>query len=270
MKFTNKTKLLALLMALMLMITAVFVGCGSEDKKDDDKKDETTVAEEKTTKADKDEDEDKDEDKNADVDEDTEIGEPNSGTYSGPGTKGFTLNQLETALVNFAESCDISYLDQFTLYKSDEIVDYMIANISNGCNGDMELSSELCTDANHWISNNFDWLREQYMTDFTPSDVKCQFSAKGGVYDDNLETYRDVLKDVENPYYAEKCGKNFYQIIEESVDDAFSNETEKVEYKSLSYVEVGIGSEEETSFENILVIETNVGYFLLLDIPDTN
>ena len=70
MKNFNKAKTLAVIMALLLTVTAVFFGCGDkgEEKKDDGTTAaaETTVAEEKTTKAEK--------ETEADVDEEDFMG----------------------------------------------------------------------------------------------------------------------------------------------------------------------------------------------------
>lgn len=260
----NMKKIAALLMALLLSVTMLLSGCGSDDKKQDEKKDETTTAAEETTVAE----ETTAADVEANEDEensDVELGEPGSMTYSAPGTKGFTLEQLRTALVKFGESGDIFYINQFTLYKSDEIVNCMIENIN--CNGDMELSSELCTNANMWGSDNFDYLREKFMDEsFAPSDVTCVFSIDADGTDLNgLNS--------ENENFAENNSKDFYELVKEAVTETYTDEAEKVAYKSLCYAEVGISEDlgdmgTETSYENILVIETDAGYFLLLDIPD--
>lgn len=239
MKFTNKTKLLALLMALMLMITAVFVGCGSEDKKDDDKKDETTVAEEKTTKADKDE--DKNEDEN-----------------DKPSIKGFTLQELKAALNEYAKNQDLDQLKSYILPESDAILEYMLANDSSA--DDAKFIEEEGLEAYSSITERFS---DSPMIPLNThvSDVYVDFANDGAHYfgdQGNEVLYENALD-----YYVETYAPNYYDVAAEAVAKAYG---EKVEFVGLSFIEFSVFYDVENGqwFE-LFIIETNTGWFFLTE-----
>ena len=265
MKFTNKTKLLALLMALMLMITAVFVGCGSEDKKDDDKKDETTVAEEKTTKA------DKDEDKNEDENDKTSI-------------KGFTLKELEAALNEYAKNQDLDQLKSYILPESDAILEYMFENDSSVDNEEFEEEfgyDDTLTEIFGYSELSYTSAQPDEIDSveiFFPNDGRT-FLVDGDLeyIDDDyleefLEEYGSEAKKYENgfDYFVETYAPDYYDVAAEAVAKAYKDSNKSVEFVDLSFVSVYAYEFNDDynvcvgSFD-IFIIETNTGWFFLTE-----
>jgi len=256
-------------MALMLMITAVFVGCGSEDKKDDDKKDETTVAEEKTTKAEK--------ETEADVDKDDK-----------PSIKGFTLKELEEALNEYAINQDLDQLKSYTLPESDAILEYMLENDPSVDNE--EFAEEFGYDEIHDTLTEIYGYPELPYTGAQPDEideVNVYFANDGSSYftdgsldyvedeylEEYLEEYGSEAINYENAldYYVETYAEDYYDIASEAVAKAYADSSKSVKFVELSFATVYAYEVDDDyttcvgSF-GIFIIETNAGWFFLTEL----
>ena len=258
----NTKKILTALTAFILAATMLLSGCGNKDKKekDDAKTYETIIAEVDSTEDEEEEPEDND----------THISEPNSATYKKPGTKGFTLEELRAALIKFYETGDIHYINQFTLYKSNKVLDNIIENIT--CYGDTDLSSDLIFEIKLLLSSNFDSIRHLFKDERrVPYDITCELSIEGDIYDIASEIYVNNAE-YENKYFEENNGKGLYELVEDAVAETYNG---KITYKSLTYASVNYSSydpNQDSSATYIgsstYILETDAGFFLLLDIPD--
>ena len=235
-------------MALILAVSAVFAACGDDKKKDDDdKKEETTVAAtEKTTEAVKDkvdvEDEDEDEDDSLK-----------------PGTKGFTLEELEEALMMYASTKDWEYLQACALSESNAILEYMLAKDSS--DGNAEFAEEYyCGSITEMYSETpiipLNVLFSDVIVNFA-NDGKWHFGDQG-----DEVNYENALD-----YYVETYAPDYYDVAAAAVANAYKGSGESVKFVDLSFVDVSLMYDDGTGIGfSLFIIETNTGWFFLYEL----